>query len=96
MDYPGLNQQWVDNPCWNRYYFVCEKVLPLDCDGNGKCTCKPGYYGKNCENTCDCDANGSSGCDEKGKCNCKEGVVGNTCNECQANSFGFPNCQGKF
>jgi laminin alpha 3/5 len=46
---------------------------------------------------CECNEAGSTGlsCDLKsGKCRCKPNFVGEKCDECAANLFNFPICEG--
>ena len=33
-------------------------------------------------------------CDSAGHCTCKPNIQGYKCDECAANQYGFPNCQG--
>ena len=46
---------------------------------------------------CNCHPLGSKSqqCDENGKCNCKCNVIGDKCDDCSAEFWNFPTCEGK-
>ena len=59
----------------------------LECNDNGKCTCKDGFEGKKCD-TCKVGFTGSK-CDA-----CKPNIIGELCDACQPKHFNYPTCQG--
>ena len=98
----------------NQLFLECEcsadGSVDLNCDAEGKCTCKehisgdkcdesePGYYNFPDPQECQCNAEGSvdQNCDDaSGKCTCNEHVVGDKCDQCAHGFFGFPQCQGR-
>ena len=54
----------------------------LHCQSDGKCDCKPGFFGQKCNVDCQCDPNGSTPqqCQSDGQCYCKAGFYGQKCN----------------
>ncbi|XP_060723740.1 sushi, nidogen and EGF-like domain-containing protein 1 isoform X1 [Tachysurus vachellii] len=53
---------------------TCKQISP----GNYNCTCKPGYYGDQCEEECLCQ-NGGACIDANGTCECPTGFIGLYC-----------------
>ena len=47
---------------------------------------------------CECSSEGSESlqCDANGQCTCKPGFDGLKCDECAANYYGYPSCQGLY
>ena len=71
---------WYNNkrctPC------SCNKAgsLNMNCDKNGQCSCKSGFFGLKCT-PCNCYEPGSrsTNCNKKGQCSCKPGFSGLKC-----------------
>ncbi|XP_030311591.1 laminin subunit gamma-2 isoform X1 [Calypte anna] len=77
--------------------------LILRCDGDSRCSCKPGARGEKCDQCqpgfearcqrsrqtpqCECDSAGSTGSCISGRCVCKEGATGEHCERCKQNFY---------
>ncbi|XP_021568496.1 laminin subunit alpha-3, partial [Carlito syrichta] len=86
-----------------------EGVLPEICDAQGKCLCRPGVEGPQCDTcrsgfysfpicqVCQCSALGSyqTPCSPvTGQCECRPGITGQRCDRCLSGAYDFPHCQG--
>nr|XP_035126645.2 LOW QUALITY PROTEIN: laminin subunit alpha-3 [Callithrix jacchus] len=86
-----------------------EGVLPEICDAHGRCLCRPGVEGPQCDacrsgfysfpicQACWCSALGSyqTPCSSvTGQCECRPGVTGQRCDRCLSGAYDFPHCQG--
>ena len=67
------------NLLWCNGFF---SVCTCNTEGTEAATCGLG--------TGNCSCN-----DESGACDCIANVVGNACDQCAANHFAFPTCEGK-
>jgi hypothetical protein len=63
-------------------------------EGDGTCTCDPGFFGSACEGECSCSAYGTcnDGASGDGSCACLIGYVGVFCEECGPGFTGYPIC----
>ncbi|XP_028615306.1 laminin subunit alpha-3 [Grammomys surdaster] len=86
-----------------------EGVLPEICDDHGRCLCRPGVEGPQCDScrsgsysfpicqVCQCSTIGSYPvpCDPgTGQCECLPGITGKWCDRCLSGAYDFPYCQG--
>ncbi|XP_052011467.1 laminin subunit alpha-3 isoform X2 [Apodemus sylvaticus] len=86
-----------------------EGVLPEICDDRGRCLCRPGVEGPQCDSCrsgsysfpicqdCQCSTIGSYPvpCDPvTGQCECLPGITGKQCDRCLSGGYDFPYCQG--
>ncbi|ELW48958.1 Laminin subunit alpha-3 [Tupaia chinensis] len=85
-----------------------EGVLPEICDAYGRCLCRPGVEGPQCDTcflgfysfpicqACQCSALGSyqMPCNAvTGQCECRPGITGQRCDRCLSGAYDFPHCQ---
>ncbi|XP_076991904.1 laminin subunit alpha-3 isoform X2 [Tamandua tetradactyla] len=86
-----------------------EGVLPEVCDAHGRCLCRHGVKGPQCDTchsgfysfpicqACQCSTLGSyeTPCSpETGQCECRPGFTGQQCDRCLSGTNDFPYCQG--
>ncbi|MGH9797216.1 MAG: hypothetical protein ACRD5D_03555 [Candidatus Polarisedimenticolia bacterium] len=61
-------------------------------NGNGTCTCVPGYVGQACQYSDAITCNGSGTAQPNGSCVCDPEYAGASCNVCAADHYNYPSC----